>query len=218
MTVDGYSVLVFFHVLFFAYWLGPDWGVFVNGRRVADETLSREERLRFLVASVAIDILPRTCIVLLVAVGFTLGQQGGFIHLSSLALWLVWAIAFVWVGLVLLTGYLLKPGDLKRRLDATHIWLRHLLVVVFAVMGGYSLVVGVPIVSAWLAIKFLLVAALLVCGSVLRVIVSQWVKELTGEPRYQGKIASTYPRTRKIVYLFWATTIAIAFLGVTKPF
>jgi hypothetical protein len=202
----------------FAYWLGPDWGVFVNGRRVANETLAREERLRFLVAAVGIDVLPRSAIVLIVAVGFTLGQRGGYIDMPSWVLVLVWLIAAAWLALVLLTGYVLKPGALKTRLDGLHLGLRHGLTAIFVLLGGYSLLLGEPVTSAWLAAKLILLALLLTGGTALRIIVRGWVQELTGQPGSEGHIARTYPFTRKLVYLFWGTTIAIAFLGVTKPF
>jgi len=218
MMLDSYTLLVFLHVLLFAYWLGPDWGVFVNGRRVADESLSKQERLRFLVAAVGVDVLPRSSIVLIVAVGFTLGQRGGYIEMNSLALALVWLVAAAWLALVWFTGYILKPGPLKTRLDMLHIWLRHGLTLGFALLGAYSLFNGTPISSDWLATKLVLLAVLLAGGSALRIIVSGWVRDLTGEPGGEGHIARTYPMTRKLVYCFWGTTIAIAFLGVTKPF
>ncbi|MFW2405374.1 MAG: hypothetical protein ACN4GT_11460, partial [Gammaproteobacteria bacterium] len=71
MNLDGYTLLVFVHVLLFAYWLGPDWGIYVSARSVANESLSQEERLRFLRASVAIDVVPRSSIVLIIAGGFS---------------------------------------------------------------------------------------------------------------------------------------------------
>ena len=218
MLIDSYTLLVFLHVLLFAYWLGPDWGVFVNGRRVANESLSREERLRFLVAAVGIDVLPRSAIVLIVAVGFTLGQRGGYIDMASWVLMLVWLIAAGWLALVVLTGYILKPGTLRTQLDRLHIGLRHGLTATFALLGTYSLYVGGPITSTWLAAKLVLLALLLAGGSALRIIAQGWAQELTGEPRAQGHIARTYPYTRRLVYAFWGTTIAIAFLGVAKPF
>ena len=219
MSVDSYTLLVFLHVLLFAYWLGPDWGVFVTGRRVANEALSREERFRFLVAGVAIDVLPRSSIVLIIAVGFTLASRGGYVEMSPALLALVWLIAAGWLALVWLTGYVLKPSALKQRLDLVHIWLRHGLTLLFAILGGYSLMEGKPFGDAWLATKLVLLAVLLAGGSALRVIAAGWARELGGaSPEEAGQIARTYRGTRKLVYLFWGTTICIAFLGVAKPF
>ncbi len=216
--MSNYLLLDFLHILLFVYWLGPDWGVFVNGRRVADPTLSNGERMRFLKASVAIDFFPRSCVVLIVAVGLTLASVGHHIPLGPVGLTLTWAVAVIWLLLVWFTGYVLQPGPLKARLDGIHVNLRHVVTVALAGVGIYSLVSGAPIASQGLAVKFLLVAVLIAIGSVLRVIVKTWVADLTGVPGSEGAIARTYPHTRKLVYFFWLLSISIAFLGVTKPF
>ncbi len=218
MTLNAYVILDFLHILLFAYWLGPDWGVFVSGRRVADETLSREERLRFLKSSVAIDIFPRSSIVLIVAVGLTLASVGGYIAIGRLAMVAIWAIALVWLLLVWITGYILSPGPLKARFDSVHVALRHVVTICLLGVGVYSLAFGAPVAMHWLAVKFILVAILLAMGSVLRVIVGGWVRDLTGVPGSEGAIARSYGYTRKLVVTFWLVSISIAFLGVTKPF
>jgi hypothetical protein len=210
--------LDFLHVVLFAYWLGPDWGVFVNGRRVADESLSREERMRFLKTSVAIDIFPRSSIVLLIAVGITLANMGGYLSMGWMMMALVWMVAVIWLLLVWLTGYILTPGPLKARFDTVHVAVRHLVTAVLMGVGVYSLTFNAPIANNWLAVKFILVALLLAMGSVLRVIVGGWVRDLTGVPGSEGTIARSYGYTRKLVVSFWLVTIFIAFLGVTKPF
>lgn len=216
--MNTYIILRFLHVLLFAYWLGPDWGVFVNGRRVADPELSREERLRFLRASVAIDILPRSSIVLLVAVGLTLAGVAGYISLGPVLLTLVWMVAATWLVIVWITGYVLQPGPLKTRLDAVHVALRHAVTAILLGVGVYSLAFGNPIATRWLAAKFILVAILIAIGSVLRVIVGSWVRDLTGVAGSEGAIARSYPFTRKLVITFWLVSISVAFLGVTKFF
>lgn len=218
MTLNNYILLDFLHVVLFAYWLGPDWGVFVNGRRVADESLSREERLRFLKASVAIDIFPRSSIVLLIAVGLTLSNMAGYFSLGSLAMTFIWLIAVIWLSLVWITGYILSPGLLKARFDKVHVAIRHLVTAALLAIGVYSLIFNTPIATNWLATKFILVALLVAVGSILRVIVGGWVRDLTGVPGSEGAIARSYGYTRKIVVTFWFISISIAFLGVTKPF
>ena len=218
MTLSSYAILDFLHVVLFAYWLGPDWGVFVNGRRVADESLSREERLRFLKASVAIDIFPRSSIVLLIAVGLTLANLGGYLSLGAWVMALIWLVAVIWLLLVWITGYILSPGPLKARFDKVHVGIRHLVSASLLGVGVYSLIFNTPIINNWLAVKFILVAALVAVGSILRVIVGGWVRDLTGVPGSEGAIARSYGYTRKLVVTFWLVSISIAFLGVTKPF
>lgn len=218
MVLNTYIILKFLHVLLFAYWLGPDWGVFVNGRRVANPELSRQERLRFLKASVAIDIFPRSSIVLLIAVGLTLAGAGGYLSLGPVWLGLIWLVAAIWLVLVWFTGYILQPGPLKTRFDAVHVALRHAVTVILLGVGVYSLLFGDPIATRWLAVKLILVAILIAIGSVLRVIVRSWIRELTGVAGSEAAIARSYPFTRKLVISFWLVSISVAFLGVTKSF
>ncbi|HNR23155.1 MAG TPA: hypothetical protein PKL49_09035 [Steroidobacteraceae bacterium] len=216
--MNTYIILDFLHVLLFAYWLGPDWGVFVCGRRVANPELSREERLRFLKASVAIDIFPRSSIVLIIAVGLTLAYIGGYITMGPWLLVLSWIVAVIWLLLVWFTGYVLKPGPLKARFDAAHVAIRHAATAILLGVGVYSLLFGEPVATRWLAVKLILVAILIAIGSLLRVIVGSWSRDLTGVAGSEGAIARSYPFTRKLVVMFWIVSISIAFLGVTKPF
>ena len=216
--MSTYVILDFLHVLLFAYWLGPDWGVFVCGRRVANPELSREERLRFLKASVAIDIFPRSAIVLIIAVGLTLAYLGGYMAMGMWLLVLIWLVAAIWLLLVWFIGYILEPGPLKARLDAVHVAIRHAVTAVLLGAGLYSLLFGDPVATRWLAVKLVLVAILIAMGSALRVIVGGWVRDLTGVAGSEGAVARSYPFTRKLVFTFWLTSISIAFLGVTKPF
>ena len=67
--MNVYTVLVIVHVVLFAYWLGGDWGVYVNAKYVADPKLPLDERRRFLQASFRIDLMPRIAFPLLMAVG-----------------------------------------------------------------------------------------------------------------------------------------------------
>lgn len=216
--MKAYVILDFLHVLLFAYWLGPDWGVFVCGRRVANPELSREERLRFLKASVAIDIFPRSAIVLIIAVGLTLAYLGGYMAMGLWLLVLIWLVAAIWLLLVWFIGYILEPGPLKARLDAVHVAIRHAVTAVLLGAGLYSLLFGDPVATRWLAVKLVLVAILIAMGSALRVIVGGWVRDLTGVAGSEGAVARSYPFARKLVITFWLTSISIAFLGVTKPF
>ena len=115
-------------------------------------------------------------------------------------------------------------GPLRDRLDRVHLWLRHAVTIFLAGFGAWSLVTGAPVADRWLAVKLILIGVLLTGGSLLRVIVAGWVRELTspeGSESYAaaaGTVARTYPVARKLAYLFWGTTIAIAFLGVAKPY
>lgn len=138
-----------------------------------------------------------------------------FLHVVLFAYWLV---AVIWLLLVWFTGYILSPGPLNARFDQVHVAVRHLVTVALLGVGIYSLIFNTPIATNWLAVKFILVALLVAVGSILRVIVGSWVRDLTRVPGSEGAIARSYSNTRKLVVTFWLVSISIAFLGVTKPF
>ncbi len=78
-----------------------------------------------------------------------------------------------------------------------HVGLRHAVTAILLGVGVYSLAFGNPIATRWLAAKFILVAILIAIGSVLRVIVGSWVRDLTGVAGSEGAIAaqlSVYPQ------------------------
>lgn len=218
--MDGYLLLKYAHLVLFAYWLGPDWGVFVNSRRVGRPGLSKAERLAFLKAAVGIDFFPRSAIVLLIPVGFQLAAMLGISSLTGPWLIAIWAVALTWLLLVWSAYILTRGSPLDQFLQRIHIGLRHVLMIGFIAFGCFSLVVGSPISEVWLAVKLILVGVLLALGSVLRVIVQRWLRELTaGDPLDTScpVIEQSYPTTRKIAYVFWLTTLTIAFFGLVKP-
>ena len=71
-----------------------------------------------------------------------------------MGLWLlvlIWIVAAIWLLLVWFIGYILEPGPLKARLDAVHVAIRHAATAVLLGVGVYSLLVGGPVATRWLA-------------------------------------------------------------------
>ena len=75
--MDTYTLLVFLHVVLFAYWLGADLGVHLAARFAIRSDLPFEERMRFLVLILLIDLGPETAITLMVPLGLTLAVMSG---------------------------------------------------------------------------------------------------------------------------------------------
>ena len=67
--MEHHIYLVYAHLLLFAYWLAPDWGVYVTSSYVARADLPLEERRRFLQAALRIDLVPRSCLIALLPLG-----------------------------------------------------------------------------------------------------------------------------------------------------
>jgi hypothetical protein len=117
--LSAYTLFVIAHVLLFAYWLGADWGVYVNSRYVADAKLSLAERRRFLEASFRIDLMPRIAFPLLLAVGMQIAAFYGLWPIAGPFMLAVWIGACAWLA-VNVAGYLRQgtlAGDRLRTID-----------------------------------------------------------------------------------------------------
>ena len=77
MDIDFQDVLIFVHVLLFGYWLGADLGVFYCDSQLTRDDLSLEERLRVREIRRKVDMAPRTCVALILPIGFMLSVQYG---------------------------------------------------------------------------------------------------------------------------------------------
>ena len=88
--------LVYAHLLLFAYWLAPDWGVYVTSAYVARADLPLAERRRFLQAALRIDLVPRSCLILLLPLGLQLASNLQLIALPAGSMALIWAAAGRW--------------------------------------------------------------------------------------------------------------------------
>ena len=73
--MEHHIYLVYAHLLLFAYWLAPDWGVYVTSSYVARADLPLAERQRFLQAALRIDLVPRSCLILLLPLGLQLASN-----------------------------------------------------------------------------------------------------------------------------------------------
>ena len=221
--LDSYTLLVTFHVVLFAYWLGPDLGVYVCSRYVANPELPVAERLRFLEALLAIDILPRSAIVLLPVVGLQLAAMRGSIALPPWGLAVAWTLGLAWLALVW-TAYRTTRKPEGARWQRIDVGVRLLLIPFLVLTGAYSMIVGSPVTAGWVALKLIVYAALLAMGLYLRTIIKAWRTGFTrlaaGErgPDIDALFVNGRQRARYGAWLFWALVILMAFLGITQPF
>jgi hypothetical protein len=223
MTIEPYSLLVTLHVVLFAYWLGGDWGVFVCSRYVAKPELSLAERERFLEALMAIDILPRTAIVLLPFVGLQLAALRGSVQISQAGLALAWVVGLIWLG-VIWAAYrnMRKPsGIFWQRIDVG--W-RIILILVLIATGITSLLNAWPFNAKWIATKLLVYAALLCVGLYLRISIRGWregfsrLRDGQSGPDIDALFIDGRRRAKYAAWLFWSLIVVMAWLGIRQPF
>ena len=78
MEIPLHDILKWAHIILAGYWLGGEWGVFNASTNVVNRDLTLEERRRHMTTAVMIDIVPRSCIIWLLPVGFHLANTIGW--------------------------------------------------------------------------------------------------------------------------------------------
>lgn len=220
--MNSYPLWQYVHILLFVYWLGADLGVFVASRYVARADLALEERLRFLELLLSVDMGPRTALILMIPVGFTLATTLGLAPFADGWLPAIWVIA---VGWLVLAWHLFRAGRDPRaarwaRVDQL---LRIAVIIAFLGTGLATFLTGGPLGTAWLAGKFVLFAGVVTLGLLLRIVIRDWIRgfaqlrvEATRDSA-NALIHAAHRRAARMAMLLWLFVAAIAFLGVVKP-
>ena len=219
---EPYFLLVTLHVVLFAYWLGGDYGVFICSRYIARPNLSLEERQRFLEALLAIDILPRTAIVLLPFVGLQMAFLRGSAFISVPALIACWVIAVSWL-IVVWMAYKTRfnpKGVIWQKIDVS--W-RMVLIIALIAFGISTLFNNWPIKESWIGLKLIIYALLLILGLYLRLTIADWKKGfislrqgITG-PDIDALFINARRRAKYAAFAFWLLVATMGWIGISQP-
>jgi hypothetical protein len=224
MSIDLYLVLVFVHVVLFAYWLGGDLGVYISSKYVANRTLSLDERFRFMALLLACDMGPRTALILFIPVGLEMARIIGVFEVGAAVGGIVWVFCLAWLAVNWWMFFnaqhprtaMLRDWDLR---------LRYVLIPVIAGIAIYSMATGSPANVGWLQVKLLVFAGVISCGVYLRSEIKNWVGGFAmirqgGDAAAKGNdiIEQSLDRSRKVALVLWAGVALAAFLGKVKPF
>ncbi len=223
MYIDTHNLLVFFHLALFVYAIGGDIAVYCIGKYVVRDELDLEERLRVRQIRILVDMSARTCLVLLLPLGFTLALNFGS-PLAGVWLTLIWVASLAWLLLVW-TVHAKAGTRLGTQLKDADIAIRYLVAAGMLGFGAYCLVAGGPIAQGWLVAKILLFGAIILNGIWIRRILVHWPPAVEqaragGDTAAKGEAAmkANQAATNKAALLIWIFVMAMAFLGKMKPF
>ena len=223
MHLYTWSLLQFFHIILFVYWLGADLGVFMCGTRIVRDDLSLDERLRVREIAMSLDMAPRTALPLMIPVGFTLATRYG-LSIAGSWLALMWIATLLWVLLVWMV-HVLKDKKLAILVTNIDYTIRYSLVIVLGGFSFYCLLRGSPISDHWLAAKILLFAIIILNGIWLRRISKRWQPafdrvRIGGAERVLGEqmIKDNRAVIKVAAVSIWILIGLSGFLGVVKPF
>ncbi|MEM6904008.1 MAG: hypothetical protein AAF556_12290 [Pseudomonadota bacterium] len=219
--IDGYTILVYLHLIAFVYWLGGDLGVFVSAKRIADPELSFEERMRWMKYTLAVDMSPRSSLIIMLAIGFNMATLRGLIPLDPLP-WavIVWAICLAWLAIGW-TIYLKEGQPIAASLKKIDMPIRMTTMVLTLGAGLFGLFSDAWIQEPWLAAKVFMFGLIIVCGLMLRGAVTYWVKGFgllrAGDKEEAEKLIHTGAVKGEVwAITLWALLAVIGFIGVTE--
>jgi hypothetical protein len=221
--MTNHSLWVFVHIILLVYWLGADLGVLLLARAAKRADLSFAERAFALKMALLIDLTPRLCFALMLPVGLQVTASGGFALVPDWLLALAWALAVAWIALLLAIGrYEGKP--LAELLGRINLSLQAVLLVVVGAVAIGSLIGTGSLAPGWFAAKLLGFAAIFACSIgidyAFRPMLPAFVRLATegSKPDIEAAITSAVDNAIRYVLTLYALLLAIAFLGVVKPF
>lgn len=217
---DSYQLLRFVHVLLFAYWLGADLGVFLAGGVMSRPGLAVPERNRIRSLLMDIDLAPRIALIGMLPVGFQLALAWGA---PLPAAWVpaIWVVAALWIAMALVIHFGHGGAGLARLLKVD-LALRVVLLAAFCLLAWREWRDPAGETPLWLVLKFVVVAAIVVDGMVLRVYSGQWrlamARFAAGDvPGGEALLKVRRRKAASAALVMWALVAVAAFLGAVKP-
>ena len=224
MTPTLISVLAFFHIILFVFWLGGDLGVAILGDHFRKrDTYSIQERMTILKLLVITDMGPRIAWCLMIASTISLVKAGGYWDVPIWGVVLAWLASFIWLWLTIAihkAGQTPKAKTLKK-IDMILKWA---LAAFYLGLGAISLATDAPLEPNWLASKAFLfglvfVAAILIdvmfrpVGPLLMAVIEKGSSDETEIP-----LRKTMDKSRFWVRMTYLLLVIVAFIGTTKFF
>jgi len=218
------TVLAFFHILLFVFWLGGDLGVAILGDHFRKrDTYSLQERMTILKLLVINDLGPRYAWALMIASTISLVKAGGYWDLPIWGVILAWGISMGWCWLIHAAH---KAGQTPqgKKLRKIEVSLKWILAAFYLGLGVMSLATDAPLEPNWLATKAFLfglvfVAAILIdvmfkpVGPLLMAVIEKGSSDETEMP-----LLKTMNKSRFWVHMVYLLLVIIAFIGTTKFF
>jgi hypothetical protein len=208
------------HVLVLVYWLGGDLGAFYAAGILSDARQPPAARAAAARVLGAVDMAPRTALILTLPTGLTLADARAWIELPPPLLLAVWVAALLWLALAWLIHLRhLPPSSALRMADLVIRWL----VLAGATAAAAAAILDQLALPLFLALKLLALAAAIGLGLLIRRTLSPFgpafeqLMRQGATPEGDAVISGVLARARPAVLSIWALLVTAAFLGLWQP-
>jgi hypothetical protein len=206
------------HILVFVYWLGGDLGAFYASTILTDDRQPTPARMAAARVLSAIDMAPRTALILAAPTGVLLGVVRGWLDWPWWSVALLIAASLAWLILAWIIHLRhAAAGGLLRRIDLGVRWA--------AVIAILALATNIVLVShMFLQIKLACLAGAIVCGLLIRATLAPFSHAFSALARHgpsedvNATIRTCLARARPFVLLIWALLTIAALTGIAKPY
>jgi hypothetical protein len=222
MSIEPYYVLLFLHILAFGYWLGADLGVFFCDSQLTRSDLDIDERLRVRQIRYKVDMAPRICIVVILALGFTLAQYHGS-PVTGGWLALVWLACAGWLASIFAVRLLGRsPAGLSWARIDRGIWA--LVGAAMLALGGTALLTDRIAVPDWLGLKMAIYGLIVWNGIWIMRSADHWYPLIEMARRGGDDRLRAEPLMKKTRFwcglsagVLWFLVLVVGFIGKVKP-
>jgi hypothetical protein len=221
--MDGYTVLLYIHLLLFVYWLGADVGVFALALALKNPAYSYEQRTLMMRMSLTIDMVPRMAMITIAPVGLHLARQSDLVEIPGVLMVLVWVIAVPWmIGEWIAFRRMGQPNAVPVYI-VNGIFMTIFCFVLIG-FGIASLANGWPFAPLWLALKVLLAGSLFLVSIMMAVFyapleaIFERMKTEGSHDAIEREVRAQVNKGAFFTVLLFVLLAVIAFLGLSKPF
>jgi hypothetical protein len=213
------ALLKFVHVLVFVLWLGIDLAVWYIGFYAINRKLSADTRVTVIRILFALDMAPRICMTLMLALGIHLSYRIGYLLVPPWVIYASYLICLAWMSLVLFLHYGEKK-PFQKMLQGFDFGFRLALIAALSTYAAISLSGTRGVSADFIAWKLLIFAAIIACSLMVRMRLKPFGPAynnlLVGKVSQadEDAIEHSIAVTRKWMLLIWLGLLVNAALGL----
>jgi hypothetical protein len=213
------ALLKFVHILAFVYWLGGDLGVFYTSFYACNRKLTPETRVTVIRILFALDMAPRICMTLMLAIGIHLSYRIGFIQVPPAVIYIAYLVCLGWLAMVLYLHYG-KKSKFQQALAKFDFGFRIAVIAGLSTYAAISLSGQSGVSADFIAWKLLIFATMIACGLMVRIKLKPFgpafANLAAGNPSQadEDALEGSISATRPWVMVIWLGLLLSAALGL----